>query len=211
MRNDPLIELAQKHKILVWCPPSHTSAARLTSQHCAPRPPQPIRHPCPNQAGILTATDIPHPVTCHLPPTHLQPATCNLHSGGTQQCDLSTKRGGVIARLKVLFRKFLRKQFRASLERKERRGAVSVAEIAALLEKAANESWDPESGPAMNSQVGYFTNAQGLLQWDPLRDEDPDAAADAGAGASSTSTRNGRAHILAQQESQRNALTEAQP
>ena len=181
------------------------AAAASTNQASLP---QPSRHPYRHlQSRIL------YPLTCHLPPAtcNLQPATCILHPGGTQQCDLSTKRGGVIARLKVLFRKFLRKQFRASLERKERRGAVSVAEIAALLEKAANESWDPESGPAMNSQVGYFTNAQGLLQWDPLRDEDPDAAADAGAGASSTSTRNGRAHILAQQESQRNALTEAQP
>ena len=158
-----------------------------------------------------------HPAPAPAPgsnPATLQTHTCILYPGGTQQCDLSTKRGGVIARLKALFRKDLRKQFRAALERPERRGVVAVAEIAALLEKAAEESWQPESGVQMNQQVGYYIDpVSGYLQWDPLRDEPLPAS---GGASSSTSneplptTRSAvREKIMAVQDSQRTALAQA--
>jgi hypothetical protein len=33
VRNEELIELAEKNKINLWAPPAHTSAARLTSKN----------------------------------------------------------------------------------------------------------------------------------------------------------------------------------
>ena len=54
-----------------------------------------------------------------------------------------------------------------------------------MLEKAAEESWQPASGVEMNAQVGYYISTDGWLQWNPLRDEP------AGPGGASSSSRSG--------------------
>ena len=86
--------------------------------------------------------------------------------GRTQQCDLPAYLGGPIARIKVVWRKYMRKLHRAAMERPARKGVVSVPEIAACLEKAAQDAWDGDKAISMNEEVGYFINAEGLVDWD---------------------------------------------
>ena len=86
--------------------------------------------------------------------------------GRTQQCDLPAYLGGPIARIKVVWRKYMRKLHRAAMERPARKGVVSVPEIAACLEKAAQDAWDGDKAISMNEEVGYFINSEGLVDWD---------------------------------------------
>ena len=97
------------------------------------------------------------------PPSHTSAAT----HGGTQQCDLGARVGGPIARFKAIFRQLMRKQHRAAMETKAR--TVTFAEIAALVEKALLESFDPSLVIGMNEEVGYYISEDGYLQCDPAR------------------------------------------
>ena len=109
----------------------------------------------------------------HVPPAHTS-AQKAADAPSTQQCDKSVQLGGPIACEKAEFRQLMTRQWRAANERKERKGQVSDAEIAALYEKAINNTWANGSGAAserardLNHQVGYFEE-DGLLHFDILR------------------------------------------
>ena len=85
------------------------------------------------------------------PPSHTSAAS----HGRTQQMDLPASMGGTIAAVKACWRRLMRKQHRAAMLRDDRKGVVSVAEIAAMLEQALESTWQPEKAVAMNEEVGY--------------------------------------------------------
>ena len=118
------------------------------------------------------------------PPSHTSAAS----HGRTQQMDLPASMGGTIAAVKACWRRLMRKQHRAAMLRDDRKGVVSVAEIAAMLEQALESTWQPEKAVAMNEEVGYYIDATtGRLAWDLTRRltlADALQAEDARAGAS---------------------------
>ena len=134
-------------------------------------------------------------LTC--PPSHTSAAT----HGGTQQCDLGARIGGPIARFKTLFRALMRKQHRAAMATKAR--TVTFPEIAALVEQALEESFDPSLVAAMNTEVGYYVSPDGYLQCDPsrmmLKPADGDRAEQP---AAAQTTRSGRREAVQRQQDQ---------
>ena len=108
--------------------------------------------------------------------------------------------------MKALFRRFMRKQHRAAMEREEKKGVVIMAEIAGIVEKAVKESWDGTKAAAMNQEVGYFLDEAGRLAWDMHRQVAGHEAADPGAAAQRVRRRD---VVMGQQQSQRSALAKA--
>ena len=84
--------------------------------------------------------------------------------------------------MKAHFRKGMMRQHRAAMERDGTcKGVVTFAEIAALLEQAAVQSWRPDQAVAMHEAVGYYVDpATGLMQWDLTRRLTPVEVAAAG-------------------------------
>ena len=126
------------------------------------------------------------------PPAHTTAPSQRLP--GTQQADASAANGGGIARFKKVFRPLMYKQFRAALERKERKGHVSVAEILAMVEMALKESWDANLAEHLNRTVGYYVNSDGFLDYDVLSAyRKDDGSCNIAAEASSSSAAGGAA------------------
>jgi hypothetical protein len=100
------------------------------------------------------------------PPSHTSAAS----HGRTQQMDLPALCGGTIACVKGSWRRKMRRQHRSAMLRDERKGVVSVAEIAAMLEQAALETWQAEKAVAMNEEVGYYVDpTTKRVAWDLTR------------------------------------------
>ena len=141
------------------------------------------------------------------PPSHTSAAS----RGRTQQCDLPARLGGPIARTKALFRRLMRKQHRAALERPDKKGQVSVPEIAALLEMAIQGSWDGAKAAAMNEEVGYYVDpSTGRLAWDLTRRLTVADAVGAGDSAAAAQRVHRQEAAIEAQESQRRAIEAAQ-
>jgi hypothetical protein len=149
-----------------------------------------------------------------IPPSHTSAAVDGM---GTQQCDRPAHQGGPIALLKAAIRRLLRRQFFANVRDKAVKSTVTIAEIAAIGEKAWHESFDVRKMERLNADVGYYIDAAGFLQWDLTRIMRPEldvcAAPSAPASAALTASTapvvsnfGGRAAVQAAQQEQEMAI-----